>query len=71
MKAVLTGGYKAEVGAGAGSWSPNFLKIEAGAETNSFGSTGINDKYLPVPTLWKTGQLAPYRTLNNVKPNFC
>ncbi len=43
MKSVTKGRYKANVGAGsgAGAGAETFLKVGAGAETKSFGSTTL------------------------------
>jgi hypothetical protein len=41
LKAVKTGTLKAQVGAGASSGAGNFLKVGAGVEKNSFGSTTL------------------------------
>ncbi len=45
IKSVITGSSKAVAGAGSG-WSRNFLKVGAGAETNSFGSTTLLNTHL-------------------------
>jgi hypothetical protein len=39
MKSVIKGSYKAIVGAGSGARAETYLKVRAGAETKSFGST--------------------------------